>query len=171
MSHDMFIKIDDNAGEAVAKGLTGDGWIEISSFTFGVQQVGVHGSGGAGGTGGKANFSDLSFTKVVDKSSPLLMLSCARGSHINTATLVVRKSTGGDTTEVYYTIAMTDVLVSSWSNAVAADQHDVATVTPQEAVSLNFNKITFTYKPQDSKTHKLGADILTGYDIKLQTKA
>ena len=35
---------------------------------------------------------DISFTRKVDKSSPILMLKCATGKHIKEAIIVVRKA-------------------------------------------------------------------------------
>ena len=65
---------------------------------------------GGGGTG-KASFSDLSFTKSLDKSSPQLYLHCAQSKPIRSAVLTLRKS-GGNQNE-FYTITLTDVLISS----------------------------------------------------------
>lgn len=114
--------------------------IEIESFSLGVTMTSGTVVGGGGGAG-KASFSDISFSKKLDKSSPLLYLNCAQGKHIPQAILHVRKS--GDKPQEYYTITLTDVLISSVQTSGAS-----GTDRPSESLSLNFTKIEFSYAAQ-----------------------
>ena len=120
-------------GEATAKGF--EGQIDIESFSWGLTQTGSLATGGGGA--GKASFQDIHFELPVSSASPLLAKSCATGEHIKLATLTVHKELGD-----YYTIKMTDVLISSYQSAGAGDER------PEESFSLNFAKIEFDYRAQ-----------------------
>jgi type VI secretion system secreted protein Hcp len=146
MAVDMFLKLDGIDGEA-----TDDqhlGWIEVSSFSWGVSNsTAVSSTGGAGA--GKASFQDLHFEQLFDKSSAQVALYCAAGKHIANATLSVRKS-GADPTGKqgidFLKVNLVDVLVSSFEVAAAEGGDD----RPTESVSLNFVKIEFQYQPPSS---------------------
>ena len=89
---------------------------------------------------GKASFQDISVTKYVDKSSPLLMLRCANGAHIPTATLFVRKA--GTIPIEYIKIIMTEVIVTSVATGGSSGEDRLT-----ENISLNFAKVEFDYVP------------------------
>ena len=151
---DYFLKLDGIPGESVDEAHKDE--IEIYSFSLGATQTG--GTTGGGGAG-RVIFTDISFTKPVDKSSPHLYLLCAQGKHIPTAILYGRKA--GERPTDYYIIKLTDVLISSvqTSGASGGDR-------PTETLSLNYTKIEFSYarqKPDGS----LEPPITTGWDIKL----
>ncbi|HEX9161420.1 MAG TPA: type VI secretion system tube protein Hcp [Thermoanaerobaculia bacterium] len=80
---DIFLKVDGVPGESKAPGH--EGWIEISSFSFGVTQPTSVGS--ATTTGSKTPVHDLSFTHVVDKASPILMNAALTGQHFPNVTI------------------------------------------------------------------------------------
>jgi type VI secretion system secreted protein Hcp len=130
--------------------------IEVFSWTWGLSQSGTMAHGGGGGAG-KASFQDLNFTHRVDKASPLLMLACAKGEHIKDATITVRKA--GEDLQEYLFINMTDVLVSSVSEAGGGEE------TPTESVTLAFAKVDLEYKPQ-KPDGSLDAGIHFTYDLK-----
>jgi type VI secretion system secreted protein Hcp len=109
---DAFLKLDGIKGESADAKHKGE--IDISSFSWGMQQTGVQATGGGGGAG-KVHVHDIEFIKKTDSSSPLLMLNCASGAHIKEANFVVRKA-GGEQLE-YMKIKLTDVLVSSYKPA------------------------------------------------------
>jgi type VI secretion system secreted protein Hcp len=138
--------------------------IEIDSFGWGASHPGSF-AFGTGGATGKVNFQDMQFSIRANKASPNLMLAVATGKHIGKATLRVRKATGDSGQQEYYTVEMTDVLVSSYQSSGHAGDHSI----PTEQFSLNFAKIEFQYKPQDAKG-TLGAAITAKYDIGAQTK-
>ena len=102
---------------------------------------------------------DIHFTTGVNKSSPLLFLACASGQHIKKAVLHVRKQ-GGDQQE-YYTIAMEELLVSSYQSG----GHASGSTVPTDQFSLNFTKISFDYKPQKADG-SLDAAQHGGWDVK-----
>lgn len=160
MAVDMFLKLDGIKGESVDEKHKGE--IDILSFTFGVSQQGTSSVGGGAGAG-KAHFSDINIVKRADKSSPILMLKCATGEHLASASLTVRKA--GGTQQEYYKIKLTDLIVSSFQNS-GNDGTDV----PMESVALNFAKIEFEYYEQTPQGG-LGGQVRAGYDLKKNVKA
>lgn len=150
---DFIVKIDGIKGETKVANFA-DG-IDVLSFSWGVSNGGSFASQGGGGSG-RADFQDLSFMKLVDKSSPLIAKACAEGTHIATASLHVRKA--GGVQEEFYTIELKDVLISSYQPAASGPEIS-------EAFSLNYAKIKFDYKPQDEKG-KVGSAVNFTYDLK-----
>ena len=131
--------------------------IEVLSWSWGVSQSGAMAHGGGGGAG-KASFHDFNFTHHVDKASPVLMTKCATGEHIKEATITVRKAGKGQ--QEYLVITMTDVLVTSVSTSVSAEED-----APVEGVSLAFAKVDLEYKPQ-RPDGSLGEGIHFKFDLK-----
>jgi type VI secretion system secreted protein Hcp len=132
------MKIGDLKGESRDKAHAGE--IDVLSWSWGVSNSGsAHTGGGAGA--GKANVQDLSFTKYIDKTSPSLQLACCKGSHYDTATLVVRKA-GGKPLE-YLKITLSEVLVTSVSTGGSGGEDRIT-----ENVSLNFAKVKVDYVEQ-----------------------
>ena len=155
MASEIYLKLDGIDGESLKKGA--EGWIEIFSFSNGASNH----SSAAHGTGmgtGKADISSLTLQKVVDKSSPKLFVNCCSGNHIKKGTLMIRESTGGDTTETFYQYDMDTVMIDSvsWGGSSGGGK-------PSESVSLSFQKIMISYWPQDA-TGKLGSKIPAGWD-------
>lgn len=157
MAVDVFLKIDGIEGES--KDSKHPNEIEVQSWSWGVSQMGTMAANQGGGAG-KANFQDLHWTHAVDKASHKLMLACATGQHIPSASLVVRKA-GGDQQD-YILIKLTDILVSSVNTSAASE-------VPTEQVSFNYAKVEFEYKTQDEKG-KLGAANKFGYSLKENKK-
>jgi type VI secretion system secreted protein Hcp len=153
---DYLLEIDGIKGESADK--KHKDTIDIESFSWGVSQQGTHSSGGGGGAG-KVSFSDITVTKLIDKSSPLLFKRVATGQHIKKAVLFVRKA-GGQQQE-YMKITLEDVLVSSYKTAPSKSSDSV----PLEQVSLNFSKIEFSYAPL-KPDGSLGAPLISTYDLK-----
>ena len=155
---DYFLKIEGVDGESTDAKHKGQ--IEIDSFSWGVSNSGSMAAGGGGGAG-KASFSDLHFTKTVDKSSPKLMEAVATGEHLRSVDLVVRKA-GGDQLE-YYKVTLQDVVISGYSTTGSSGE------APSESISLNFSKIVFEYTPQNADG-TAAAPLKTGYDLALAKK-
>ena len=95
MALDMFInmgaKIKGESADSV-QGKKGD--IDVLAWSWGMSQSGTTHMGKGGGAG-KANFQDLSFTKYVDSATNALMTALAKGTHVDEATLLVRKAGDG----------------------------------------------------------------------------
>lgn len=135
---DMYLKILSIPGESTS--IDHKDEIEISSYSFGMNNTSVVSGGGSGV--GKAVFQDLSLTKQLDKSSPLLMLSCAQGKHIPEAILTLSKPSDAKPF-VFMRITLTDVIVSSISSSGGAGGE-----APAESLSFNYGKIKIEYYQQ-----------------------
>lgn len=139
MAVDMFLKIEGEiGGESQDKTHKGD--IDVLAWSWGLSNSGSFHVGGGGGAG-KANFQDISVTKWVDASSPVLMLYCANGDHFPKARLIVRKA--GKTPLEYILIDMEKVMVSSVSTGGSGGEDRLT-----ENVSLNFAKVNVAYVQQ-----------------------
>lgn len=139
MALDMFLNIEGEIG-GESQDEKHKGEIDVLAWSWGLSQSGSFHQGGGGGAG-KANFQDISVTKWIDKSSPILMLYCANGDHFTKASLVVRKA--GKTPLEYMKIDMEDVLITSVSTGGSGGEDRLT-----ENVSLNFRKVTVSYKEQ-----------------------
>ncbi|SRR5258705_3597371 len=161
MAVDMFLKLDGIKGES--KDGKHKDEIHIESFSWGMSQTGSFGAGGGGGAG-KVAVHDISVTKFVDKSSPVLMLHCANGKHIKEALVTFRKA--GEKPLEYLKIKLTDLLVSSVQEA-GHGGGDLLT----ESVTLNFGKVTVEYQEQAATGGAQGGPVLFGWDVKKNEKA
>lgn len=83
MAVDIFLKPEGINGESEDAKHSKE--IDILGWNWGMSNTGTAHLGGGAGTG-KVNIHDLSVIKYVDLASTPLMLSCAQGKHITTAT-------------------------------------------------------------------------------------
>jgi type VI secretion system secreted protein Hcp len=153
MASDIFAKIGDIKGES--RDAKHKDEIEVLSFSWGVTNTGVMGSGGAGA--GKATFQDLSIVHNIDKASPRLMLACATGTHLKEATITHRKAGKGQLE--YLIVKLNDVIITGVTHGGASGQ------TGSETVSFAFAKVDLEYKPQKADG-SLDAGIHFKYDLK-----
>lgn len=157
MADDFFLKIDTIPGESTDDKHKGE--IDVESWSWEARQGGTSGVGGGNGAG-KVSMKDFQLAMYQSKASPQLMLHCATGKHIPTATFYARKA-GGEQQE-YFNIKFTDVLVSSYKAG-----HDPDGDGPRRSldqVTFNFCKIEMEYKPQKNDG-TLDAAVKTGYDV------
>jgi len=111
-----------------------------SSWSWGATNPGDLSSGGGGGAG-KVNVSDVNLTKAFDACSPALFGAVATGKHFPTLTLTHSNSDGTVTT-----LALTDVIVSSWSAGGSVNSEGAS-----ETVSFAFGKVCLTDGGSGSK--------------------
>lgn len=137
---DAFLKIEGIPGESRDSSHKDE--IDVLSWSWGASNTGTHAGGGGGGAG-KVSMNDLTVTKVLDKSSPLLMLACAKGELVRQAVLVCRSQEAEPVQ--YLKITFSDILVSSYSTGGSASGDD----RPVESISLNFGRIEIEYIPVD----------------------
>ena len=158
MPTDIFMKINGIQGESRDKGHKDE--IDVLSWSWGLSNP-VASPSPAGGAGvGKAKFQDISFTHLVDKASPNLMLSCASGKHHPEAVLTVRRS---DPTvpQEFILIKLRDVLVTSVQSSATRGPEGL-----MEQVALTFAKVDFEYKAQ-KHDGTLDAGLHFNWDLKL----
>ena len=156
MAVDMFLKIEGVKGESEDDSHKNE--IDVLAWSWGMSQSGtLH--AGKGGGGGKAAIQDISVTKWVDSSTPVLMKYCSSGQHIAKAQLVVRKAGGESGPLEYIVIKMGPVLITSISGGGSGGEDRLT-----ENVTLNFKKVEYDYTPQDEKGGK-GDAIPWKFDI------
>lgn len=144
MAVDMFINLGASIkGETQDSAQKAAGDVDVLAWSWGASNSGSFHTGGGGGAG-KANFQDLSFTKYLDKASPALLIALAKGSHIPTAKLLVRKA--GEGQQKYLEITMNKVLVTSVSSGGSGGEDRLT-----ENVTLNFAEVKFEYFLQNDK--------------------
>jgi type VI secretion system Hcp family effector len=97
------------------------------------------GGSGSGGGAGKTEFDDVEVEKAVDSNSTRLLMACALGDHLPSATIDVFSP---GTTIPFLTYELDDVLITSFDNAP-----EDASPIPLEKVSLNYGRITVTFTP------------------------
>jgi type VI secretion system secreted protein Hcp len=162
---DMFLKLEGpdvkgESGDSVHKDL-----IELSSFSWGVSNLGTASTGGGGGSGA-ADKQDLTVTKQTDKGSNVLMVGCASGQHYTKATIYARKAGGSQLDFLTIELGPGDkgaVFLSNYS--IGGGDGGI----PTETVSINFSTINMTYNQQAKEGTGAGAAPL-GWDFGKKAK-
>jgi len=165
MAFDTYMQIDGGSkvkGEAKAKGLEGEGWFEIFSFSFGASNPTTVGSSSGGLSAGKVSVSSFNVMKKSEGASATLFGACCTGEHYKKATVVLRKATGDSgKQQTFLQYDFTDLMVESiqWSGSNGGDD------TPAESVSFAFASVTITYYKQDSDTGAMTKDNTASWDL------
>ena len=156
MALEAFLKIEGIPGESRKQGHADE--IDILSFSFGASNPTTVGKGtGAGAS--QVAISSFNIMKSTDLSSTALFLRCAKGEHIPTALVTLRKAGGTNPLE-YLQYKFTKVYVDNiqWSAASGGDD------MPTESLSLAFEKVEIVYSSQaDDGTAK--KTVGSGWDI------
>jgi type VI secretion system secreted protein Hcp len=130
---DLFVNVTGDPGESIdPKHIN---WIDADSYTWSVS------NSAAPGSSGKPTFADLTFTKSLDKSSPLLFLDLAQAHRITSVVLDLWTSAG--TRKSFFKITLTGARITNFSQTASNGQGI------NETVSLNFDKIKLVYIPQN----------------------
>jgi len=132
--------------------------IDVLSFSWGVAQTAVYGAGASGkeAKAGRADFSNLTIMKVLDKTSPLLCDHCASGDILKKVWLLYDKPVGTEQQD-YFRIYIKDALITSV-------QLSGSNENPTESVSFAFQAVEIAYKPEKDDG-SLDAAIRKGYDL------
>ena len=141
----IFLHVDGMPGESLVVGHTADS--DVTDFQFGVE-----------GGPPSPNFS-LTIDKNVNVASPALALACASGTTNTSATVSCYKSGVGGALTLFYSITVSNVVVSGVSTAASNSG-----TAPAESVNLRFNWIQWTYVPQNNNG-TFGTPIVTSYAI------
>ena len=158
MPFDYFLRIDGMPGESPDAKHKGE--ISVQSFSWGEEQ-GASLVGGGGGAS-KVKVGPLNVTARTSKASPPLLVACAAGQHIKSATLSVRKA-GGKAALDFLTYALSDVVVVAYE--VGGDTGD----GPADQLKLAFGQIVVEYREQNPDGSP-GAVTRAGWDVKANRK-
>lgn len=138
MVMDMFLRLDGIPGESKDEKHRGE--IDVLAWSWGMSNSGA--THVTQFPSGKPALQDISYTSYIDASATSLMLASARGSHIRSAVLTIRRL-GGDLGPADYVVTtLSDVFVSSYSTGGSGGE-DRLTAN----VTLNFGDITVAYTP------------------------
>jgi len=153
MAVNAYLIIDGRPGPSTSK----QNAIDILSFSFGASQAHVIGVGSSGGEAraGRANLSDVTIMKVLDKTSPLLFDDCVTGNVLKKVEIVYDKPMGDDQQD-YYKIHLEDALITSI-------QHSGSAENPVESISFAYSKIKVSYNPEENGSLKGFID--KGFDV------
>jgi type VI secretion system secreted protein Hcp len=153
MAVNAYLVIDGRPGPSTSK----TNAIDILSFSFGATQSAVIGAGSSGGEAraGRANVSDVTIMKVLDKVSPLLFDDCVTGNYLTKVDIIYDKPMG-DNQEDYFKIHMENALITSIQLSGSSEN-------PMESVSFAFSKVKVSYNPQEGGALKGFID--KGFDV------
>jgi type VI secretion system secreted protein Hcp len=150
---DIHLEIKGIEGDSVATGY--EGQIDCNSWSWGASSpASMHTA--TGGSAGGTMIQDITISKLMDKSSPNLMLKCSSGEHLTEAILTCVKS-GGERVK-WLRITMKGIIISNVSSSGSEGSAGM------ESVSLNFAEYKMEYWPQESGGAE-GASIDTSYQI------
>jgi type VI secretion system secreted protein Hcp len=155
MAVNAYLVIDGREGPSTSR----PGAIDVLSFKFGASQTAVMGVGASGGEtrSGRADISNLSIMKVLDKTSPLLWDDCTTGNVLTKAALYYDKPMGDQQVD-YFKIELEEVVITNVN-------HTGSSENPTESVTLAFSKAKFCYNPEDGQGNLAGW-VEKGYDLK-----
>jgi type VI secretion system secreted protein Hcp len=149
MASDALLLIAGVNGESQETNMTN--YIELDSFSFGASNPAD--VGGKGLSAGKCSLSDFSFTCAVDQASYQILNNLYMGTHIQTTTFALRKSTGATTPYTYLQVIMTNCYITSDSIGGGSAG------SPNMSVSIAYEQIEYQYYTQDTSS---GAVTLAG---------
>ena len=141
MAIDVYMQIDGIKGES-ADDKHRD-WIEVSHVIWNVNQSRSSAVSTAGGHScGRAELSEISFRKMADLASPLLLQNCATGKTIPKAKFEFMRADGNGVPITYFVVELENVMVAS----VTPSSGDGGILN--ESVSLAYSKVKWKYTQQ-----------------------
>ncbi|MEI7713125.1 MAG: type VI secretion system tube protein Hcp [Rhodospirillales bacterium] len=152
----IFMLFGSIAGDVATEGF--ETWTELQSFQWGVGRgVGSAMSGAMSREASVPSISEIVVTKRMDAASPALWTDSVAGM-FNTAVTITFTTTSQGATEKFLSYELTDCGLSGYSVSSGGDM-------PQESLSLNFAKISWTLTPV--KSDGSGTPVTQGYDLTL----
>jgi type VI secretion system secreted protein Hcp len=116
--------------------------VEVSSLQWGAG-VGLSSASGGDRSHTTPSVSEITVTKILDKSTEELFKSLLKAENIGKATISFVAASKGESV-AYATIEIEDVIVSGYSMSSGGDR-------PSESLSLNFTKFDYMYTGRDAK--------------------
>lgn len=141
MANDVYLKIEGITGES-----TDDrhrDWIEVSNVLYAIHQPRAESMSTAGGhTSGRAELFPLSFTKLADIASPVLLQTCAAGKTIPKGTFEFMRADGEGKPIPYFRIELENLMLSN----ITPNSGESGTIV--ERVHIAYAKIKWNYLRQ-----------------------
>lgn len=123
-----------------------DDAIQVLRFEFGADTAR---DGSSGQARQKRRYTDVKFSKLIDRSSPTLQSMLATNSLIKKAVLSVYKANGNERL-LYYQVTLADGYISNY-RIVGQELNDEFGAIPRDEFSINFRKITVEYTKQNQQ--------------------
>ncbi|EAN4467104.1 Hcp family type VI secretion system effector [Salmonella enterica] len=136
----IFLKLDNIKGESQAEGF--EDQIEIMSYSHNVAMQVSNDVSLAERTSGRAHVGEMSLTKFVDLSTPVLNEYCCSGRLIRKAVLTLCRNDDGKM-RPFIVYTLTNALISQLSVSGGGGK-------PVETMSLNFTKIEWQITAEKS---------------------
>ena len=139
--NDAYLQIDGIKGESTDE--RHRDWIEVSKVQYSIYQPRAEVvSTGGGHTSGRADLLPITFKKLADISSPVLLQTCAAGKTIPKAAFEFMRADSNGNPIRYFRIELENLLIAS----ITPDSGDGGIIT--ERVQLAFSKIQWKYARQ-----------------------
>lgn len=116
--------------------------IELNSFQWGAG-LGVGSARGGDRTTSEPSVSEITATKVTDKSSELLFKALLKGETVGKATISFVSASKGESV-AYAVLMIEDLIISGFSMSSGGD-------FPSESISLNFSKFDWSFTGRDAQ--------------------
>ena len=170
MATNMYLKITGPNIDGESQDSAHQKWIEVLSYTHGVSQPTSATASTAGGRSTeRCHHQDLTITKYMDASTPILNKFCCTGTHITTIELKCYRATADSSQPVeYMAYKLENSIISSVSVGGGPGE------LPVETVTFNYGKISWTYKPQAEVAPggvENGTNIPASWDLVTNTAA
>ena len=146
-STNFTLEIESVRGETTRHGK--EDIIEVQSFEYGISTGHFQGEGNAK----RRNYTNVRFTKLIDRSSVGIQQMLATNSKIRQATLRLSKA-GGDEL-IFYKVILKDAYIVSYK-LHGEDLPDKFRSFPREEFEISFRRIEVEYEEQNEKGLKAG---------------
>lgn len=142
MASDAYLKIEGINGESEDE--RHRNWIEINNVVYAVHQPRATVLSTAGGhTSGRADLFPITFQKLADLASPILLQTCATGKTIPKATFEFMRADGDGKPIPYFKIELENVMIAN----INPDSGDGGVIV--ERVQVAYSKIKWNYQRQN----------------------
>ncbi len=128
--------------------------IELKSFQWGAG-VGVGSARGGDRTTSEPSVSEITASKVLDKSSEGLFKQLLMGEPVAKGTISFTAAIKGESV-AYAVLDLEDVIISGYSQSSGGD-------LPAESISLNFAKFVYSFSGRDDK--QASSPVRLTYDL------
>lgn len=135
----IYLKIDSIKGSSTDAAFADQ--IELNSFQWGAG-VGVSSARGGDRTTSEPSVSEVTATKLTDKSSELLFKALLKGEPVGKGTISFTAASKGESV-AYATLELEELIISGFSMSSGGD-------FPSESLSLNFTKFDWSYTGRDA---------------------
>src|SRR5262249_16110080 len=136
-------------------------WIMINSWSVAASRpVVADGGSEESRHRGESQVTEVSVSKVMDKSSVYIIQNQLQGNSIDKAQIAMTTSEGETTVRVYFTLTMPNVRITNHSVSGAGDEGALAS----ESFSLNSTAVEWKYIEKDP-TDKKDVPHSTGFNL------